>query len=143
MAPVACIHAESTLSASLCRLAQGQVRVPFSAAATVQPVALDGGQPSKGPLCHHCEWSAIYRQQVPSEEGFGCCSGVLGYLWRPSSTCLVVCFSTSSVTSVSRLRLPGRRRQRGDSCGGFKARQQLQPLHGSASVGGSRLKLVT
>lgn len=54
MAPVARIHAESTLSAPLCRLAQGQVRVPFSAAAAVQPVALGGcviavsGAPSIG-----------------------------------------------------------------------------------------------
>lgn len=33
--------------------------------------------------------------------------------------------------------------ERGQLWGGFKAPQQLQPLHGSASVGGSQLKLVT
>ena len=55
MAPVAHRHAESTLSAPLCRLAQGHVGVSSPAAATVQPVALGGGQASKRPLCHHRE----------------------------------------------------------------------------------------
>lgn len=121
----------------LCRPAQGQVRVPFSAAHPRQHAVLwhfmmDSLE--KGPCTFKMNWAPSMGQHSDSVTVQLGENGALDYLWQPSSTCLLACFIALSVTSLFQSPFTCRPRQRGDSCGFFKALQQLQTPHGIASV---------